>query len=117
MRYSVCVAFLMMNVMGMITSFSNFANVNEKKRYSVSKPRNIGINNENPIRNPDYIPEKNETILSNSPLIRNYNPFKPKSIYNERIRMLNSKNQKCSEIIFNYTAAIFIFSVPYKNLF
>jgi hypothetical protein len=81
-----------MNIIGMISSFSHFANINERKRYSISKPRNQVINNENPIRNPDYIPEKNETILSNSPTTRNYNPFKPKSIYNDRIRRLNSKN-------------------------
>ncbi|NDA89862.1 MAG: AAA family ATPase [Alphaproteobacteria bacterium] len=103
MKYSVCAAFLIMNIIGMISGFSYFANINERKRYSISKPRNnrisSGINNENnennetPIRNPDYIPEKNETILSNSPVTRNYNPFKPKSIYNERIRRLNSKNQ------------------------
>ena len=95
MRYSVCAVFLIMNIIGMISSFSHFANINERKRYSISKPRNPVINNENnenPIRNPDYIPEKNETILSNSPVTRNYNPFKPKSIYNERIRRLNSKN-------------------------
>jgi len=95
MNYSVCSVFLIINIIGMISSFSHFANINERKRYSISKPRNIGINNdnnENPIRNPDYIPEKNETILSNSPTTRNYNPFKPKSIYNDRIRRLNSKN-------------------------
>ena len=95
MNHSVCSVFLIINIIGMISSFSHFANINERKRYSISKPRNIGANNENnenPIINPDYIPEKNETILSNSPTTRNYNPFKPKSIYNERIRRLNSKN-------------------------
>jgi ATP-dependent metalloprotease FtsH len=95
MNYSVCSVFIIMNIIGMISSFGHFANINERKRYSISKPRNIGTNNENnenPIRNPDYIPEKNETILSNNPTTRNYNPFKPKSVYNERIRRLNSKN-------------------------
>ena len=92
MNYSICSVFVIMNIIGMISSFSHFANINERKRYSISKPRNQVINNENPIRNPDYIPEKNETILSNSPTTRNYNPFKPKSIYNDRIRRLNSKN-------------------------
>ena len=95
MKYLACVSFLIMNIMCKVTSFGKFANINEKKRYYISKPRNIGNNNENnenPIRNPEYIPEKNETILSNNPVTRSYNPFKPKSIYNEKIRRLNSKN-------------------------
>jgi len=60
------------------------------RKYPISSPNKK--NSEAPIKNPDYIPEKNETILSNSPHVRNYNPFKPKSVYNERIRRLNSKN-------------------------
>jgi cell division protease FtsH len=60
------------------------------RKYPISKPNKKS--SEEPIKNPDYIPEKNETILSNSPHVRNYNPFKPKSAYNEKIRRLNSKN-------------------------
>jgi cell division protease FtsH len=93
MNHTFCAVFLIMNVLGSIISFSNFASINEKRRYYISKPKENSINNDNsPIRNPEYIPEKNETILNNSPVKRNYNPFKPKTIYNERIQRLNSKN-------------------------
>jgi cell division protease FtsH len=93
MNHTFCAVFLIMNVLGSIISFSNFASINEKRRYYISKPKENSINNDNsPIRNPEYIPEKNETILNNSPVKRNYNPFKPKTIYNERIQRLKSKN-------------------------
>jgi len=82
--------FLFVKICAGFSNFGHFANVNNMRKYPISSPNKK--NSEAPIKNPDYIPEKNETILSNSPHVRNYNPFKPKSVYNERIRRLNSKN-------------------------
>lgn len=82
--------FILVKLSAGFSNFGHFANVNNMRKYPISSP-NKKVS-EPPIKNPDYIPEKNETILSNSPHVRNYNPFKPKSVYNERIRRLNSKN-------------------------
>ena len=82
--------FLLVKLCAGFSNFGHFANVNNMRKYPISKPNKKS--SEEPIKNPDYIPEKNETILSNSPHVRNYNPFKPKSVYNEKIRRLNSKN-------------------------
>ena len=82
--------FLLVKLCAGFSNFGHFANVNNMRKYPISKPNKKS--SEEPIKNPDYIPEKNETILSNSPHVRNYNPFKPKSAYNEKIRRLNSKN-------------------------
>jgi ATP-dependent metalloprotease FtsH len=75
-------------------SFGQFSsNINDRRTYPISSPHKKQIENDKyPIKNPDYIPEKNETILCNNPIARNYNPFKSKDIYNEKIRRLNSKN-------------------------
>uniref|UniRef100_A0A6C0DBL2 AAA+ ATPase domain-containing protein n=1 Tax=viral metagenome TaxID=1070528 RepID=A0A6C0DBL2_9ZZZZ len=66
--------------------------MNHVRKYHFSKHKPPPVE---PIRNPDYIPEKNETILCNSPSVekKNFSPFKPKSVYEERIHRLNSKNQ------------------------
>ena len=87
-------AFLSLFLMNLVDGFSfgHFVNINEGRKYPISKPHNKNAGSDVPIKNPDYIPEKNETILSNSPVSRNYSPFKPKTVYNERIRRLNSRN-------------------------
>ena len=66
--------------------------MNHVRKYHFSKHKPTPVE---PIRNPDYIPEKNETILCNNPSVekKNFSPFKPKSIYEERVNRLNSKNQ------------------------
>jgi len=70
----------------------HFSSMNHVRKYHFSKHKPPPVE---PIRNPDYIPEKNETILCNSPSVekKNFSPFKPKSVYEERIHRLNSKNQ------------------------
>ena len=88
------ILFIVLNMIPLGNAFGYFSNVNinNVKKYPLSLPHK----NNKPddiIKNPDYIPEKNETILSNSPFARNYNPFKPKTVYNDKIRRLNSKNQ------------------------
>jgi len=87
----VYVLFIYLNFVNSFNSFGNFANINENKKYPISKPHYEKVV-ENNIPNPDYIPEKNNTILNNHPLKRKYNIFKPKSHYEERMRRLNSKN-------------------------
>jgi len=82
--------FLLVKICAGFSNFGHFANINNMRKYPISSPNKK--TSEAPIKNPDYIPEKNEIILSNSPHVRNYNPFKPKSVYNEKIRRLNSKN-------------------------
>jgi len=68
--------------------------MNHARKYPISRPvKNINSNKEpKQIQNPNYIPEKNETILNNKPSYRKYNIFKPNSVYEEQIKRLNSKN-------------------------
>jgi ATP-dependent metalloprotease FtsH len=75
-----------------VNGFGQFANIDNTRKYPISQSYKKSFENENLIKNPDYIPEKNQTILNNNPIARSYNPFKPRSIYQERIRRLNSKN-------------------------
>uniref|UniRef100_A0A6C0F539 AAA+ ATPase domain-containing protein n=1 Tax=viral metagenome TaxID=1070528 RepID=A0A6C0F539_9ZZZZ len=73
-------------------SFSNFANINNvPRKYPLSKPNPRQEENKDP--NPYYIPEQNETILNNKQHIRRYSGYKPKTVYEEQLRKLNSKNQ------------------------
>jgi len=75
-----------------VNGFSNFANINgAPRKYPLSKPR--PIQEENKVPNPDYIPQQNETILNNKQHVRRYTGYKPKTVYEELIRKLNSKNQ------------------------
>jgi len=95
--YSVFILFCLLtfgNVQGFMT-FGNFANINDMRKYPLSrvhKPVPIPLPPSSPVQNPDYIPEHNETILNNNPVTRKYHGFKPKSVYEEKIRRLNSKN-------------------------
>jgi cell division protease FtsH len=69
----------------------HFSSMNHVRKYHFSKHKPPPVE---PIRNPDYIPEKNETILCNNPSVpkKSFTPFKPKSVYEERIHRLNSRN-------------------------
>lgn len=90
MKY-ILVPFFMF-VVNIVNGFSSFANINNvPRKYPISKPKIL--KEETSIKNPDYIPEQNETILNNNPVIRKYSGYKPKSIYEEQIRRLNSNNQ------------------------
>ena len=75
-----------------VLGLGHFSSMNHVRKYHFSKHKPTPVE---PIRNPDYIPEKNETILCNNPSVekKNFSPFKPKSIYEERVNRLNSKNQ------------------------
>jgi cell division protease FtsH len=84
--------FLFLLFVNVANSFSNFANINNvPRKYPIVKPR--PSQEDKPIQNPDYIPEQNETILNNKQHVRRYTGYKPKTVYEEQLRKLNSKNQ------------------------
>jgi len=84
--------FLFLLFVNIVNGFGHFANINRAPRkYPLSKPR--PSQEENKLPNPDYIPEQNETILNNKQHVRRYTGYKPKTVYEEQIRKLNSKNQ------------------------